>query len=165
MSGAIETIDKLNSFNVGMAKIVVVKEEQIANAILGSCIALALYNLQYQLACVAHIVLSRASGTASGHEGKFADTAVPKMLQLLQERGLPTKKLSAKIAGGASMFEANGPFQVGKANFDVVCELLDRSRIPIEAQHVGGKKGRKITFSPRTGIMEIETIGADRVYI
>jgi len=78
----------------------------------------------------------------SGTPGKFADTAVPKMLNLLKELGAPAHGLTAKFSGGGNMFGGSGPLQIGDANAEAVAQALKNVSIRAAGQDVGGTKGR-----------------------
>ena len=71
---------------VGMGQIAAGGPPQIMRAVVGSCIALSLYHSRLKRGAMAHIVLPAASGR-DGTPGKFADTAIPKMLEMLKECG------------------------------------------------------------------------------
>lgn len=143
-------------FSVGMGQIAVVSQGQIAQSVLGSCIGLALYDDTKKVAALAHIVLADSRGMEVKQPGKFADTAVPHMIELLRAEGVPGHKIKAKVAGGANMFGSSGPMQIGKINFEAVTKHLQNNRIPIEGEHVGGDKGRRIELDSATCKIKIE---------
>jgi chemotaxis protein CheD len=126
--------------------------------VLGSCIALVLYHPRIKTGAMAHIVLPD-SAERDGAPGKFADTAVPHMLQLLEEQGAPLHGLTAKFAGGANMFGGTGPMKIGDANAEAVSRALRIAGIQIAGQEVGGTKGRRVTFDCSTGEMTIVIAG------
>lgn len=143
---------------VGMGQIAVIMREESAYAVLGSCIGLTLYSQRLRIGAMAHIVLPQA-GTREGAPGKFADTALPHMLKLLQEHQVYPSGLTAKVAGGASMFAATGKMQIGDANLEAVRSLLQEKNIPIAGEHVGGTKGRRVTFDGQTGLLTVDRVG------
>lgn len=143
---------------VGMGQMLVVKDNQIAGAVLGSCIGLALIHRNQKLAVIGHIVLPE-SRSQPGPAGKFADTAIPSMLQLLEQQGARPSGVVAKMVGGASMFAGSGPLQIGEANIQTVLRLLDKLRISVLAQDVGGQRGRRMTLLPSTGELTVEIAG------
>ena len=149
---------------VGMGQIAVVRSPQIAQTVLGSCIGLVLYDPPAKIGAMAHIVLAERSNR-SGPPGKFADSAVPHMLELLQKEGADPRRLVAKIAGGASMFGGGGPIQVGEANYQAVEKLLRQHGIRVAGEHVGGPKGRRTTFDPNTGNLTVEIVGEDPIVL
>lgn len=143
---------------VGMGQIAAGEAPQRLRAILGSCIGVALYHSGRKSGVMAHVVLPASAGR-DGAPGKFADTAVPQMLALLKERGLPTCGLTAKLAGGANMFSGSGPLQIGGANAEAVTAALKKAGIRIAGQDVGGTHGRRIEFDCASGQLIVQSAG------
>lgn len=143
---------------VGMGQIAAGRSPQRLRAILGSCIALALYHPGRKVGIMAHIVLPSAEGR-SGAAGKFADTAVPGMLAALAEQGLPAHGLVAKFAGGAQMFNGSGPLKIGQANAEAVLAALKKAGIRPAGQDVGGTRGRRVDFDCAGGAMIVQSAG------
>jgi chemotaxis protein CheD len=76
--------------------------------------------------------------------------------------GSNPKNLSAKIAGGAKMFNfssKNDSMNVGKRNAEAVRKLLKALGIRIVADDCGGTFGRTITFNSENGDLKVKTIG------
>ncbi len=143
---------------VGMGQVSMVKKPDITRAVLGSCVGLVLYHSRVGVGMLAHIVLPTAEGR-SGMPCKFADTAIPHMLQELQKANANRAGLVAKLTGGANMFGGNGPIQIGKANAEAVRSTLKELTIPIVAEHIGGNKGRRVTFDSVSGDVCVEIVG------
>jgi len=127
-------------------------------AVVGSCIALSLYHPRLKKGVMAHIVLPDATGREE-MPGKFANTAVPRMLELLKELSAPASCVTAKLAGGANMFGSSGPLQIGVANIEAVTQALRAAGVRITAQDVGGNRGRRVTFECECGAMTVESAG------
>ena len=108
---------------------------------------------------MAHIVLNESRGNESSLPGKFVNTAIPHMLNLLRREGIGKERLRAKMAGGANMFGSAGPIQVGKKNYSAVVDFLGELQIPIVSEHVGGDKGRRVLFDPVTANMQVDAAG------
>jgi chemotaxis protein CheD len=70
-------------------------------------------------------------------------------------------RITAKIAGGASMFTnlltTGGP-QMGERNVSATRHALDKAGIPIVAQDVGGEHGRSIFFDLCDGRMLVRSM-------
>lgn len=143
---------------VGMGQITAERAPVQFKTVLGSCIGLILYHRRLKTAAMAHIVLPDSAGRDAA-PGKFADTAIPHMLQLLKEQGVPMHGLTAKFSGGANMFGSTGPMKIGDANAEAVSRALEIAGIRVVAKEVGGKKGRSITFDCSTGEMTIIIAG------
>lgn len=143
---------------VGMGQVALARPPATLSAVLGSCVGVALYHPRLRLGALAHVVLPQSSGRAGG-VAKFADQAIPFMIQELEREGANRSGLVAKITGGACMFGTGGPLQVGLSNVEAVSKALAAAGIRIVAQDVGGAKGRRAGFDPENGIMTVEIIG------
>jgi chemotaxis protein CheD len=144
---------------IGMGQIATARHPPATlTTVLGSCVGLALYHPRLRCGGLAHIVLSKSNGLPN-NPGKFADTAIPAMLIELETVGALRSGIVAKIAGGACMFGAGGPLQIGDANVEAVIQLLAAAGIRIIAREVGGNKGRKVSFDTESGAYRVELIG------
>lgn len=151
---ALETETK----SVGMGQIAVAQGPARLHAVLGSCVAVALYSSRLRVGALAHVVLPCANGRP-GLPGKFADTAIPEMIALLKGHGVGASGLTAKIAGGACMFAATGPMQIGDANIQAVAKALAAAGVRIAGQDVGRTTGRRVSLDCATGTVTVETVG------
>lgn len=132
----------------------------LLRTLLGSCVGIIIHDPASRLGGVAHIVLPESNGQ-SDHPGKFADTAIPGMideLDRLRGRRL-VRGLSAKIVGGASMFQAAEPMNIGRRNAESVEKILAGLGIPVLARDLGGSAGRRLTFDIATGMVTIRIPG------
>lgn len=143
---------------VGMGQMCLIKDGQVAGAVLGSCIGLVLWSRAQKIAAIGHIVLPE-SRSQPGPPGKFADTALPALMQLLASQGVKANQITAKLVGGARMFAGTGPLQIGEANIHAVLGLLEKLRISVLASDLGGQRGRRMTMLPSTGELTVEVAG------
>jgi chemotaxis protein CheD len=113
---------------------------------LGSCIGLALVDRRTGVAGLAHVVLPASEGHSSGQNPlKFADRAVPELIDRVVRLGAHKPKLEAVLVGGASMFAvSSATLEVGQRNEAAVREQLKSQRIPVIAAETGGNRGRTI---------------------
>jgi chemotaxis protein CheD len=143
---------------VGMGETVLLRGDDTARAVVGSCVGLVLYHRREKLAAMAHIVLPEAAGRA-GLPGKFADTAIPNMIERLSKLGGHVGGLVAILTGGAHMFGKQGPLQIGIANAEAVTAAVESRGIAIRGTSIGGSKGRRISFDCGTGVLTVEIAG------
>jgi len=117
---------------------------------LGSCIGLTLYDDTMKIGAMVHIMLPDSAGRTD-RPGKYADTAIVLLLNELSKLGCKNNRsLTAKMAGGACMFEYFGAnLNIGERNAERVRVLLKDNHVPIIAEDVGGKVGRSVTFIPQ----------------
>ena len=153
--------------HVGMADMVVSKHP--ANLVtlgLGSCIGLVIYDQASKAAGMVHIMLPDSREAKNlPKPGKFADTAVPLLLDELAKLGVNRTQLRAKMAGGAQMFAMpgrtdNAIFAVGNRNAEATTKMLAEAGIKIVASDTGGSKGRTIEFSTETMKLIVKTLGS-----
>ncbi len=151
-----------NIIIVGMADYKVGKmPDKLMTVGLGSCIGVCIYDLQLQIAGMAHIMLPSSKEITKGNPAKFADTCIEMMLGDLYKLGAVKARLKAKMAGGAQMFSFAGkaPFlKIGERNAQAVGDEIKKTGIPMLAFDVGGTFGRTIHFDIKSGDLNIRTI-------
>ena len=81
------------------------------------------------------------------------------MLDMLESERATRHGVIAKLAGGANMFGGAGPIQIGASNYDAVLVSLAAHRIHVAGEHIGGDKGRRISFDSATGQLVVEVAG------
>jgi chemotaxis protein CheD len=143
---------------VGMGQIATAQPPTRLVSVLGSCIAVCVFHPRLKAAGMAHVVLPESAGH-QGSPGKFADTAVPALMAALEKLVGTRIGYQAKLAGGASMFAAGGPMQIGAANAAAVKAALAKANIRIVGEHTGGSQGRRVEFDSATGALSIEVQG------
>jgi chemotaxis protein CheD len=115
---------------------------------LGSCIGLALVDRQRGVAALAHVMLPEASNPDPPQPHKFADLAVPALIELALAQGAARQRLEAALVGGAAMFQFGGSGQdIGARNEAAVKRGLDKVGVPVRAVATGGGKGRTIRIN------------------
>jgi chemotaxis protein CheD len=126
---------------------------------LGSCIGLALVDKRAGVAGLAHIVLPETSGNPKPQAmNKFADHAVPALVDGMVERGASRVFMQAALVGGASMFAAAG-LEVGQRNAVAVRELVAARRLNVVAEAVGGSRGRTVKVDVSSGAVSVREVG------
>lgn len=129
---------------------------------LGSCIGIALYDASTRVGGLAHIMLPDSTQARSAENpAKFADTALPLMLDEMIKNGAVKSRLTAKIAGGAQMFtftNATDVMRVGERNAEAVRLLLKKMGIRIIADDTGGNYGRTVELKLDNGVYRVRTI-------
>ncbi|MCP4133270.1 MAG: chemotaxis protein CheD [bacterium] len=153
--------------NVGIADIGVAESPDVLRTILGSCIGVCLYDPESKKGGLCHIMLPAQRSNTSSPK-KYADTAIPMLIEELEKIGAQTGKLVAKIAGGATMFklsENSIMADIGRNNSNKVKEILTERNIKLLAEDVGGDYGRTIDFFIETGEVKIKSIGKSDIII
>ncbi|EFQ23303.1 chemotaxis protein CheD [Aminomonas paucivorans] len=151
--------------HVGMADLVSVRHPATLVTLgLGSCIGLVIFDPSTKVAAMAHIMLPDSRDAKEVPKpGKFADTAVPLLLEHLKNLGAVKGQLKAKMAGGAQMFNIPGKdnslLAVGSRNVEATTAMLAKHGVPLVASDVGGNKGRSVEFNTETWKLLVKTLG------
>lgn len=129
---------------------------------LGSCVGIVLYDKKTQIGGMAHIMLPTSNITNVGelNKAKYADTAIPLLIEEMVKLGAQKNNLIAKLAGGAQMFDfktSNDMLRVGPRNAEASIEILREIGIPIVASETGGNFGRTIELDTTNGMLYIKT--------
>ena len=148
---------------VGMADLKAGKSpDSIISYGLGSCVGIALYDAQTKIGGLAHIMLPDSTqARATDNQAKFADTALPVLLDQLVSMGAAKSRITAKIAGGSQMFsfvQATDIMRIGDRNSEAVRVVLKNLSIRLLAEDVGGNYGRTVELMLDTGIFVIKTV-------
>ncbi len=132
---------------------------------LGSCVGIALYDNKIKVGGLAHILLNDSSkfirpSVNSVNPAKFADTAVPLLIDEMESAGANKQNMVARIAGGASLFNFKSDSgNIGAKNIEAVRQALKRQGIKITSEEVGGSCGRTMRLFIDTGETTITTAG------
>ncbi len=127
------------------------KEPYIVNTILGSCVAVCLYDSKLQIGGINHYMLPLWNGQGLASP-KFGNIAINKLLEKMISLGCSKNNLQAKVFGGGNIFESNLlQFQIGERNIAIANETLAEYQIRIISSSTGGILGRKIQFNTATG--------------
>jgi chemotaxis protein CheD len=122
---------------------------------LGSCVAVILHDPVTRVGGVAHVLLpSQAMSRMPSGPGRFAQTAVPTLVERMIARGARAPDIVARLVGGASMFNSltpPGSIQMGERNVLAAREALHRHGIRLAGEAVGGDFGRTVIFDVETG--------------
>ena len=151
-------METFNLIHVGIAEMEISNGENILRTILGSCIGICLYDKSMKLGGLAHIMLPSGNST-DALAGKYADTALPLLVRRMEEAGSNIRKIKAKIAGGAKMFnlpDNSMIASIGMSNSNKVEKLLSEMGIELLAKDVGGNYSRIINFHLLNGDVKVK---------
>ncbi|WP_018962637.1 chemotaxis protein CheD [Coprothermobacter platensis] len=146
--------------NVGIGEVAVLTNPgRIAAIGLGSCVAVAVFDPVAKVGGMVHVLLPDSRGQKTDLPGKFADTGVPYLFKLLEEKGVRKERVIVKIAGGASLMNVNvGGFgDIGKRNIEAVKSQLERLGVRIQGEDVGGNEGRTLILDLAQGTFNVKT--------
>lgn len=121
------------------------------HTILGSCVAVCLFDKTRQIGGINHYMLPYWNGCGL-ETPKYGNIAIEKLIGGMLALGSKKEHLIAKVFGGAAVLEVSfSSFNIGDKNIGVAMDILKKNNIPILAQSTGGTRGRKIIFNTQTG--------------
>ncbi|MHA1227203.1 MAG: chemotaxis protein CheD [Candidatus Hodarchaeales archaeon] len=142
-------------------------------AALGSCIGLVFYPSKRNIkkcAVMAHIMLSESPDSKKSIKrwgpAKYADLAIPRMINLLEKEGIPKNKIEAKMVGGARMSgHGSITLRIGENNIFQVKNLLKEYKIPLKDSYTGGDTGMSVKFHIDSYLLIVTPTGGTSVYL
>ena len=133
---------------------------------LGSCIGICLHDPKLKLGALIHIMLPVNMEAGRKNPMKYADTGIRETLRQLEAKGASRARLTAKIAGGAKMFESSGSLgNIGQRNIESVHLNLKKEGIHLLKEDVGGSVARTLLFDVNTGLACIRSYGRPELII
>ncbi len=121
------------------------------STVLGSCIAVCLYDKKLRIGGMNHYLLPFWNGNGL-QSLKFGNISIPKLIEGMLEKGASIRNIEAKIFGGAEInILSCNTIMIGEKNILVAREILNDYGIKIVAEDLGGSSGRKIKFNLENG--------------
>ena len=126
---------------------------------LGSCMGVTVWDPEARVGGMLHYMLPDSSispDKARANPAMFADTGLPCLFRTAYELGASKKRLIVKVAGGSSLLDDHGTFNIGKRNYVVLRKVFWKNGILIDAEHVGGSISRTMRLDISTGRVSIK---------
>lgn len=149
---------------VGMSEIKVIRGEGhvLTTLGLGSCVGICAYDACVKVAGMAHIVLPDCPNGYDDTPGKYANTAIPALVEEMRRQGALLSRIQVAIAGGAQIFSfgsAGSRLDIGSRNIASVLASLKHHQLLLIASDVGGNVGRTLYFFTEDGRVRVKTLG------
>lgn len=140
----------MNSFYLYPGKLAAFKEETIISTLLGSCVAVALYDPVAKVGGLNHYLLPEG-GPNERENARYAIDAIPMLIEECVRLGADARRLQAKIYGGGNVISVvkigDG---IGNRNIEVAEKILKERNIPIIERNVAGDQARTIKLNTAT---------------
>ena len=116
--------------------------------VLGSCIAACIYDPIAGVGGMNHYLLPYDK-KQTGHNARYGNEALPRLLEQLYRSGAAPHRLRAKLYGGARMLACDA--DIGEMNIAFARQFMNDNNIPLADTDLGGQAARWIKFYPATG--------------
>lgn len=137
-------------------------EPSMITTILGSCIAICLYDPVLQVGGMNHFMLPLWNGQGLASP-RYGNIAIDKLIRNMEAMGSSKANIKAKVFGGAEIIETNiNQFMIGERNIHIAKDMLHDEGIPIVNSSTGGKLGRKIIFNTQSGEVRQKYVGEQK---
>ncbi|MDR0622041.1 MAG: response regulator [Deltaproteobacteria bacterium] len=131
------------------------KQPHIISTLLGSCVAVCLYNPKLKFGGMNHYMLP--SSPTQEKSGKYGEYAINVLLQFMERTVGNLSGLEAIISGGANVVSnITTGAQIGPRNIEIARQILKRHNIRIIAENVGGTVGLKLHYQNWDNKLAIE---------
>lgn len=131
---------------------VLVEAQHAISTLLGSCIAVCLFDPTLRLLGMNHFLLPHMKRTTDTNEANLSGMASMECLvNAMMKQGAKKSRLQAKAFGGAHLLNTNHSGAPGERNIRFTTEWLAAEQIPLLAMDLGGHRARKIVGDPNTG--------------
>jgi chemotaxis protein CheD len=129
-------------------------EPTVVATVLGSCVAVCLYDPESEIGGINHYLLP---GRAGGESPRSADVANATLLNMFHRAGIAPGALHAKVFGGASIGGMRDG-DLGSRNAAAALEFLEAHSIRLVSHDVGGARGRKVVFRTGSGAVWVRLL-------
>ncbi len=137
------------SVNLHAGQVYASAEPSSVSTILGSCVAVCLYDPLARVGGMNHFLLPHP--TARERSARFGSVAMAQLVEQVVAAGASQASLEAKVFGGASVLRAFRGRNLGSENVELALRALEAGRVRLVDHDVGGLRGRKLVFHTDLG--------------
>lgn len=140
----------MNFYFLYPGKVAVFKDETTISTLLGSCVAVAIFDPTTKIGGMNHYLLPTGTVTESTNP-RYGAFAITNLVNECVRLGANRDKLQAKIYGGAKVISvASLGDGVGIRNVEIAENMLKEMNIPILERNIGGDYARTIKMNTAT---------------
>ena len=136
---------------------------ELIETLVGSCVAVCLYNRKTGRAAMNHFLQAHPAPQGNCDLGRYGLTSTEHIIKALLQSDPVVSHYDAYIFGGGAVLKSvNAQANIGQANIAVVREVLNRYRIRIIKEEVGGTRGRRVKFDTGSNTVFCRFAGAKK---
>jgi chemotaxis protein CheD len=124
------------------------REPVVISSVLGSCVAVSLWNSQICFGGMAHYLYPNADKDLKSQTAKYGDVAIRYLASMFFLERSVKADIRAQLFGGA--FISRESQIVAEENISVAKDILSKLDIKIVSEDVGGDMGRKLIYNTHT---------------
>lgn len=128
--------------------IYVASKPVLISSVLGSCVAVCIFDRQRKWGGVSHFLFPKA-GRKRRPTPQYGNLAIQALARLLRKQGSLVENLEAQIFGGGKQ-SLEDSSNIGRRNVKIARKILKNYEIPLISEDIGGVKGRRILYHTAT---------------
>ena len=144
---------------IKIGELYVTDEPTVIYTLLGSCVAVCIYDKKKQIGGMNHIFLPGKNNNKSDSSTRYGENAMKYLIKNICNLGGERDNLVAKAFGGAHVIPViSKDIGIGPKIVDFVINYLKKEKIEIVAHDFGGDKTRKVYFHTDTGMAYVKLL-------
>ncbi|MGI6038534.1 MAG: chemotaxis protein CheD [Limnochordia bacterium] len=139
---------------------VAVGTQRVLSTLLGSCVAVCLYDSRSQVYGMNHFMIPgdlRQENFFLEPDARYGIFAMELLINGMMKAGAAKERLRAKIFGGGRLLALNGK-DIAGSNIRFAQAFLEMEGIPIEAADTGERVARRLFFMPQTHVVYVRKL-------
>jgi len=133
------------------ANVFVSKQPCLIDTLLGSCVAICMWDPVNKIGGMNHYMLPFWNGEGLASP-KYGNIAVETLVERMLMAGATKRNIIAKVYGGAEVIDfTSHNYKIGERNLDLARTAMNENSITVAEHNVGGKQGRRIQMNTLTG--------------
>jgi chemotaxis protein CheD len=149
---------------LGIGDVIVSEEPSVMQTVLGSCVAVCLWDKEKIFGGVNHYMLPKFMEGIKNPQ-YCGPESIDRLVDYFLKNGSIPSNIKAKVFGGGNVVKSlSGGFDIGSENVKVAKKKLMQYGIPIVRELTGGDSGMKILFYSETGkvfVKKLKCFSAD----
>lgn len=135
---------------IGPGEYYVTRSDEILGSVLGSCIAVCIYDIKNGVGGMNHFMLPMSKDKNVWSDTyRFGDRAMEVLIDAICINGGDRQHLQYKAFGGGQMLKNMTP--IGDSNIKFLHQFMEQKDISIVSADLGGANPRLLKFYPKTG--------------
>ncbi len=130
----------------------------VVGTLLGSCVAVAVYDPVGRVGGMCHAMLPGASPRHG--DLRHLERALPFLFDAIRATGSDPRRWVLKAFGGAAVIDTirSPGWDVGERNIEKLREILGREGFPLASCDLGGTRGRRLRFHLADGLVFVRLL-------
>lgn len=150
--------------SVSLGELVVSKnpEDVLVAYGLGSCLGISMVDPSKRISGLLHAVLPQRLNGTEPICPRYVDCGIEGLLQAMLDAGADRNRLVIRMAGGSNMLVSSGlsaTFDVGNRNINSAHTTLQRLKLTLQKEDVGGHTGRTVRIYVAENRMTVRMVG------